>query len=289
MMRLGKCLAIGLVVLLPAMAMAAVGPASKDALDFGRPSLAAAAGNGAGRLITVPVTMENIRQLAAVDMPLQFGQPGDGIELREVQWDPRIDYFDVKVANIDNQNKRVLIGLVPLAFDPNKARMEAGTGKIADLVFEITNPATEEFTISTYTTERPHHKLMYVASEVDAAGKRTVTSTEPAFQPFTVRVDAASANPLPTQYSLLQNYPNPFNAGTAIRFDMPSAGNANLSIYNVLGQTVRTFSMRDIEAGSHTIEWDGRNEQRETVASGIYFYRLQANEFVATKKMTLLK
>jgi hypothetical protein len=288
-MRLGKCLAIGLVILVPAMALAAVGPASKDALEFGRPSLATAADNGAGRLITVPVTMENVRQLAAVDMPLQFGQPGDGIELREVQWDPRVEDFDVKVANIDNQAKRVLIGLVPLAFDPNKDRMEAGTGKIADLVFEVTNPAMEEFTIATYTTERPHHKLMYVASEVDAQGKRVVTSTEPAFEPFTVKVNTASANPLPQSYSLLQNYPNPFNAGTAIRFDMPSPGTANLSIYNVLGQSVRTFSMQDIEAGSHTIEWDGKNENREQVASGIYFYRLQANEFVATKKMTLLK
>lgn len=288
-MRLGKCLAIGLVLLIPAMAMAAVGPASRDALDFGHPSLATAADNGTGRLITVPVNMENILQLAAVDMPLKFGNPGDGIELQQVNWDPRVKDFDVKVANIDNQAKTVLIGLVPLAYNPNKERMEAGSGKIADLVFEVTNPAMDQFTISTYTTQKPHHKLMYVASTVDANGKRTITTTEPAFEPFTVHVSTASAAPIPTEYSLLQNYPNPFNAGTVIRFDMPSAGRASLSIYNVLGQTVRTFDMPNMEAGTHSIEWDGRNNNQQTVASGVYFYRLQANEYSSTKKMTLLK
>jgi hypothetical protein len=289
MMRLGKCLAIGLVLLVPAMAVAAVGPASKDALDFGRPSLAAAADNGVGRLITVPVNMENVRQLAAVDMPLRFGNPGDGIELREVRFDERLSQFDVKIANIDNEDKTVLIGLVPLAYDPNKERMSSGSGPIAELVFEVTNPAMEEFTISTYTTERPHHKLMYVASEVDANGKRTVTSTEPEFKPFTVRVQAAGASPVPTEYSLFQNYPNPFNAGTVISFDMAQPGDAQLSIYNVLGQTVRTFDMRGLEASSNRVEWDGRDRHGVSVPSGIYFYRLVTDEFVATKKMTLVR
>lgn len=288
-MRLGKCLAIGLVILVPAMALAAVGPASKDALDFGRPSLAASADNGTGRLITVPVITENLLELAAVDMPLTFGQPGDGIELRAVNWDPRVENYDVKVANIDNQEKRVLIGLVPLAFDPNKPRMEAGKAKIADLVFEVTNPAMSEFTISTYTTERPHHALMYVASVTGPDGKRTVITTYPEFESFTVRVEAAGSAPKPNQYSLLQNYPNPFNAGTAIRFDLAFPGQVTLSVYNVLGQTVRTFDMGELEAASHTIEWDGRDANGQSVASGIYFYRLQAGEFVSTKKMMLLK
>lgn len=93
----------------------------------------------------------------------------------------------------------------------------------------------------------------------------------------------------PKSYALLQNYPNPFNAGTVISFDLKDASDWTLTVYNITGQVVRTFSGSD-EASTVQLNWDGKDNQGRSTASGVYFYRLNAGEsFVATKKMTLLK
>lgn len=288
-MRLGKCLTIGVALLLPAFAIAAVGPASNDALTIGTPLFAASANPGISTMITVPLTMSNVNVLAAVDMPLKFGAPGDGIELREVRFDERIDYFDVKIASIDNDAKTLLVGLVPLAFDPTKERMAAGRGPIAELVFEVTDPTMTEFTIDSYTTERPRHQLMWVYSEVAEDGSRSVHAAYPEFKPMTIQVEAASAPFVPDRYSLNQNYPNPFNPTTEIAFALKADGNVRLTVFNVLGQQVSTLVDEFMPAGKHTVTWDGRSNDGRSAASGIYFYRIQANDFIETKKMTLLK
>ena len=88
---------------------------------------------------------------------------------------------------------------------------------------------------------------------------------------------------VPTEYSLSQNYPNPFNPTTTIQFALPVAGDYTLTIYNVQGQVVQQFSGA-ADAGIQTVEWNATNN-----ASGVYFYRLTAGSFSATKKMVLLK
>jgi hypothetical protein len=90
-------------------------------------------------------------------------------------------------------------------------------------------------------------------------------------------------NNMPADYALHQNYPNPFNPTTTISFNLPMASDYTLTIYNVTGQQVATFSDR-AEAGMVEIEWDAA-----AMASGVYFYRLQAGQFDDTKKMILLK
>ena len=99
-------------------------------------------------------------------------------------------------------------------------------------------------------------------------------------------VNVASAR-LPENYALLQNYPNPFNAGTVIPVNLKEATDWSLTVYNVAGQVVKTFSGHD--AGSINVAWDGRADNGSSVASGMYFYRVAAGEFTATKKMVLLK
>ncbi len=94
--------------------------------------------------------------------------------------------------------------------------------------------------------------------------------------------------PLPTDFVLAQNYPNPFNPSTTIRYALPTPVDVQLSIYNVLGQRVRlALSGRQL-AGNHTYLWDGTNDAGRPVASGVYFYRLKAGEYVKTRKMMLL-
>ncbi len=88
---------------------------------------------------------------------------------------------------------------------------------------------------------------------------------------------------LPSEYSLSQNYPNPFNPVTTIEFALPKSGEWTLTIYNVLGQEVTNWHKRT-EAGYQKIDFDATQ-----YASGVYFYRLVADNFTATKKMVLLK
>ncbi|MFH1161888.1 MAG: T9SS type A sorting domain-containing protein [Candidatus Jorgensenbacteria bacterium] len=107
------------------------------------------------------------------------------------------------------------------------------------------------------------------------------------------RVDGAMNTPtavdnnyqlLITDYRLLQNYPNPFNPSTTIEFSIPKRANVNLAIYNALGQNVETLVDGEMEPGIHRIVWNARD-----LPSGVYFHRLEANGFVATRKMLLLK
>jgi len=90
-------------------------------------------------------------------------------------------------------------------------------------------------------------------------------------------------------FSLSDNYPNPFNPETRIGYTLAKASHVKLEIFNILGQRIKTIVDEDQTVGKKEITWDGRNEQGEQVASGVYFYRLQAKDFVQTKKMVLMR
>lgn len=100
-------------------------------------------------------------------------------------------------------------------------------------------------------------------------------------------VEAASAS-IPTEYALLQNYPNPFNAGTVIPFTLTKDAEYSLTIYNVAGQVVRTFTGMG-HVGTNNLEWNGMTASGSVAATGMYFYRVSTPEFTATKKMVLIK
>jgi hypothetical protein len=88
----------------------------------------------------------------------------------------------------------------------------------------------------------------------------------------------------PEGFRLSQNYPNPFNPSTTIHYVLPQPGMVTLKIFNAAGQEVATLVNQPQAAGEHTLQW-----QAESLRSGIYFYRLQAGEFLETKKMILLR
>jgi photosystem II stability/assembly factor-like uncharacterized protein len=98
---------------------------------------------------------------------------------------------------------------------------------------------------------------------------------------------------LPKDFSLAQNYPNPFNPQTTIQYTLTKKSRVTLKIYNLLGQKIRTLVDEFRPSGNYIITWDGKGNSGETLASGIYFYRLtmERNDihFSETKKMVLLK
>jgi spore coat protein A len=93
----------------------------------------------------------------------------------------------------------------------------------------------------------------------------------------------------PRELALDQNYPNPFNPVTNIRFHLPREGSAELKVFNVSGQEVRTLASGVHNAGTHVATWDGRDNAGSSVASGVYFYQLRANGRMFVKKMVMMK
>jgi hypothetical protein len=94
---------------------------------------------------------------------------------------------------------------------------------------------------------------------------------------------------IPTTFSLGQNYPNPFNPTTEIRFDIAERTHVTLTIYNVVGQEVATLVDEVLQPRSYVVEWNGTTYSGARAASGVYFYKLEAGNFVDTKKMMLIK
>lgn len=116
----------------------------------------------------------------------------------------------------------------------------------------------------------------------DLPVNQIVTITEGG--PVTHLDDAEAA---PNTFVLQQNFPNPFNPSTTIPYSLAERGKAQLSIYNILGERIRTFDLGTQEAGSYQVTWDGTNQEGKEVASGVYVYKLQVGQGVRARKMVL--
>jgi hypothetical protein len=99
-----------------------------------------------------------------------------------------------------------------------------------------------------------------------------------------IEIINSDVNAVPTSFALDQNYPNPFNPSTIISYQLPEQRHVTVSIFNMLGEEVSTLVNEVKEAGYHKVEWSGTN-----LTSGVYFYRIEAGDFVSVKKMMLMK
>ena len=97
-------------------------------------------------------------------------------------------------------------------------------------------------------------------------------------------VDISQLSELPAKFAMFQNYPNPFNPSTTIRFDLPKQANVILKVYDIMGREVAELLNDKVEAGSYSVVWDAR-----AYASGIYYYRITAGDFVSVKKLVVMK
>jgi len=87
----------------------------------------------------------------------------------------------------------------------------------------------------------------------------------------------------------LKNYPNPFNPVTNIVFELNVSGKTQIEIFNAKGQKVKTLMNKKLEKGNHSIAWDGKNNQNNSVSSGVYFYRVSVNGAQKINKMLMIK
>ena len=96
--------------------------------------------------------------------------------------------------------------------------------------------------------------------------------------------DQGNNNHLPRSFGLFQNFPNPFNNGTVIKYSIPIATKVLIKIYDILGREITSLVNEEKLAGTYEVNWLTNN-----IASGVYFYRLQAVDYVETRKMILMK
>lgn len=125
----------------------------------------------------------------------------------------------------------------------------------------------------------PGRTYYYKLADVDYQGNTTY------HDPVLVSADGS----MPASYGVMPNYPNPFNASTSIAYQIPTAGHVSLVIYDVLGRTVRHLVGSHQKAGSHTVQWDSRDDKGREVKSGVYFYIFEAGSFSETHKMVLTR
>jgi len=127
--------------------------------------------------------------------------------------------------------------------------------------------------------------LATVTTDIDGDARNTIHPYKGADESDEIQVSIDNnAETLPVVFKLHQNYPNPFNPTTTISFDLPEAANVKLVIYNIMGQQVAELKNENMQPGFYKMNFNASH-----LASGVYIYRIQANNFAAIKKMTILK
>jgi hypothetical protein len=242
-----------------------------------------------GSETNVTIYAYNDEDLAGLDVPLRFGFIGDPIDLLRVVFADEVSDWDVTAVSIDNTAKTVKLGLIadlgrPNSFTSLPAQPSSLT-PLATLVFA--KQAGYAVLIDTLSTSHPDRHLLFVHN--DRTGERPIVEViAPAFSTG-VRIAAkANARTLPVHYNLSLNYPNPFNPSTSFTLSLPEPSDYTISIYNVSGQLVRSFSGH-LEAGWRELTSDATNDQGIRVASGVYFLRARMGEYSRSIKMVLMK
>ena len=226
----------------------------------------------------------------------------EGIDEVEAWWPGRV--FEV-TARLEDMSDVAAFGL-QLTYDPEKVKPLAAEQAVAqgDVfdgnsagslffhrvdtgVIEVASGRIGDDWTASGSGDLVTVRFMALADEpgvIEIANGVVVNSAH-----FGIPMTVEKAPSLPSVAALHQNYPNPFNPSTEIRFDIPTARDVQLRIYNQLGQTVRTLVDNRMKAGTYALEWDGQDQMGRSVASGVYFYNLEAGDFNQIRKMTLVK
>ncbi len=142
---------------------------------------------------------------------------------------------------------------------------------------DISNKVSDEFTSLSNNAKR---LIGLESNKVNSVGSSVIV---------TVTVTNIIEPTIPSEFSLSQNYPNPFNMSTTIEYGLPEQSQVSITVYNILGQEVSTLVDGIKPAGLYQTQWDGTNSHGNTVATGVYMYRIETSNYIKTKKMLLVK
>jgi hypothetical protein len=239
----------------------------------------------------VKLFLENTQGLAAASIPLSFGKPGSDIVCTEVSFEGSgVEHF-IQYVQKDNENKKVLIGVIRALDQKIQDVLPPGEGLFATLKFESKgNECKPQLSVTNW--QLTGGELYF--DMAGAAGKSFYAEeigSKQGDRPIPLRPGSSEETSVshPTEFNLEQNYPNPFNPETAIKFSLKEDAWVTLRIYNVLGQVVTTLVNEQKPAGEYVISWNGKNQHNDDVASGVYFYRIKAGDYESVRRMTLLR
>jgi hypothetical protein len=236
--------------------------------------------------VSVPVYFVTHGDITHYNLPLSVESAGD-IRFIGHEVGSELAGWDDHWQGLKNDGRQSLeLGFSDLGGEDNPAFNTGGRRVMAlSLIFSVSdNPTTETATISPMVDERSGGPLFGYSDGLTAVEPVVVNGTL-----SRGTVSTPENEPLPKDVALSQNYPNPFNPTTEIAYALPDAREVKLSVFNVLGQSVRNLVSGNQEAGFHTVIWDGKDEAGHVVPSGAYFYKLDAGNFTQSMKMVLLK
>jgi len=220
----------------------------------------------AGTEIQLPVQVNQLCGMKAFGLELNF--PADLLEFVKIEATPFTENWYALAGQVN------LAGVVVVGgFAPEPIYAEAG-GELFVVHFKVKSGAngSGEFRFSNLTDD-------LASANVNSATFNTGSSA----------IQSPDVQLIPTSYALEQNYPNPFNMETEIVYQIPAADWVELTLYNSLGQHIRTLFSGNQSAGRYRTHWDGRDEQQHEVPSGIYFYQIETSRFMEIRKMVLLR
>ncbi len=198
-------------------------------------------------------------------IPRDLNDLGDGIVPVEL-----VSFSAVVAGSQVNLSWKTATENNNLGFEIQRAGDEKEWQKVGFV--EGTNTATIQSYQFTDKPQNVNGTLYYRLKQIDVDGT------------FSLSPEVEVNFGVPLEYDLAQNFPNPFNPTTNIRFSVPEQANVKITVFNVLGQEVVSLLNQNFEAGSHNITFNAAN-----LNSGVYYYRIEANDYVQVKKMMLIK
>ncbi len=230
--------------------------------------------------ILVTVNLANSVPLSWISIPLAYDSAI--LECNDIVLNESLfEDWGLKFTWIDPDSGLTIIGLVNQVASDSVPALGPGRYEIANLLFSV-NPSTETTTVVIDTSSTSCYWLQ-------------ANCLIPVFLPGEFVITTGLNGPqalgnIPEDYELSQNYPNPFNSTTLIRYAIPDRDregrprHTTLEVYNILGEKVATLVNEKQTPGYKAVTWDAKD-----MASGVYFYRLKAGDFVLTRKLMLLK
>ncbi len=216
--------------------------------------------------------------------------------------DELIAYYDLEISATSPEDSIGLIRLMK-AYQANTYLAQKDYQAASDIIKErIANPISEADSLEAVMDM----EIVYILRDLDESKRPLITSFSqyhyPDLQTYKVKheenrlkldalydIQEETPSSIPTAVYLSRNYPNPFNPTTTIEFGVPKAAKVSIRIYNIRGQLVKELVNQKYEPGKFKVVWEGKNSFGKPVATGVYFYRLEAGGKCFTHKMLMLK